>query len=111
MKTWRVVVLAFPAVLASGIGDSSLRGEEPKVLKGHTGQVRCVCFSPDGNTLASASVDGTIKLWDAAAGTEKATFKGHKGSVYCVCFSPDGKTLAAGSGDKTIVLWNVGAGK
>ena len=58
-----------------------------------------MAFSPDGKTLASGSMDKTIKLWDVATGKEQATLKGHTGWVSSVAYSPDGKTLASGSGD------------
>ena len=50
-------------------------------LKGHTGGVTSVAFSPDGKRLASAGEDGTVKVWDAATGQEILTLKGHTGRV------------------------------
>ncbi len=76
----------------------------------HTNAVRATAFSPDGKTLASASEDDTLKLWDVAAGVEIRSLAGHAGSVYGVAFSPDGKTLASASSDDTLKLWDVAAG-
>src|SRR5436190_5964076 len=79
---------------------SSLSAQEPKLratLKGHTGAVVSVAFSPDSKTLASGSYDGTPKLWDMTTGKERATLGEYKGCVGCVAFSPDGKTLASGT--------------
>ena len=50
-------------------------------LKGHAEGVSSVAFSPDGKTLASASYDKTVKLWDAATRNELATLKGHTEGV------------------------------
>jgi WD40 repeat protein len=66
--------------------------------------VLSVAFSPDGKTLASGSVDDTMKLWDVATGRSIATLISSRG-VGSVAFSPDGKTLASGSGDHTIKIW------
>jgi WD40 repeat protein len=69
-----------------------------------------VTFSLDGKTLASASYDGTIKLWDVGSGAVLRTFKSYSGSVSVVAFSLDGKTLALASYDGTIKLWDAGSG-
>ena len=57
-----------------------------------------VAFSPDGQRLASASADRTVKVWDAATGQEILTLKGRRqapGACTSVAFSPDGKRLAS----------------
>ncbi len=76
-------------------------------LEGHEGDVRSVRFSPDGTSVASASLDGTIKLWDVVLGENTATFEGHTDAVNSIAYSPDGRTLVSGSWDGTIKLWAV----
>ena len=71
-------------------------GKELALLTGHTGDVLGVLFSPDGFTLASWSLDYTIRLWEANTGEHLHTLNGARW-VDSVSFSPDGTTLASTS--------------
>jgi WD40 repeat protein len=79
--------------------------QESNRLQRHHGSVNSVSFSPDGQTIASASDDQTIKLW-SRDGTELKTLTGHTSAVTSVSFSPDGQTIASASDDQTIKLWS-----
>ncbi len=78
--------------------------QEYNRLNGHTAAVLTVDFSPDGEQIATAGVDGTVKLWKRD-GTPIKTLVGHKTIVRTVKFSPDGKILASAGDDKMIKLW------
>jgi WD40 repeat protein len=84
---------------------------ELTTLTGHSDAVNGVAWNPDGKTLASASSDNTIKLWDASTGKPITTLTGHSDAVNGVAWNPDGKTLASASSDNTIKLWDASTGK
>lgn len=82
------------------------RHELVQTLHGHKMAVFGVAFSPDGQTVATASLDDTCCLWAVRTGQRLAELGGHQGGTYCVAYSPDGKTLAVGCNEGELKLWN-----
>jgi WD40 repeat protein len=74
-------------------------------LRGHTREISRLAISADGHLLASASDDGTARLWDVGRGTS-VVLRGHHGQVVRVALSRDGKRLATGASDGGIFVWD-----
>jgi eukaryotic-like serine/threonine-protein kinase len=85
-------------------------GKEIRTLSGHTNAVNRVVFSPDGLQLASADLDGTVKIWSAAGG-HRFTWRGQGRGVKGLAFSRDGGRLAAGGLDHAIRVWDTVSGR
>ena len=104
-------------VSASGIGNAvkvwdAATGREQLSLLGHTGWVMGLAFRPDGKTLASTSLDGTVKVWSLLPGNERVTVVG-PGTGYGtrVAYHPNGQEFATNGGDGTATLWNAETGE
>jgi len=93
-----------PVLIDSGMISPQL------TFAGHSNVVRHVMFSPDGELLASASFDNTVKIWQKKDGKVLRTLE-HPTGVTALAFSPDGNHIATGSFDSIVRLWNVADGK
>jgi len=73
--------------------------------------IRSVCFSPDGQHLATGAEDKTVKVWDITHKRILHTFTGHELDIYSVDFSQDGRFIVSGSGDKKAKIWDIEKGR
>jgi WD40 repeat protein/serine/threonine protein kinase len=84
---------------------------EPRQLRGHSTEVQCLVFAPDGGRMATGSLDQTIRLWDPLYGREVGVLKGHTAFVRSLAFSGDGQYLVSGADDGTVKVWDARRGQ
>jgi WD40 repeat protein len=103
-------------VVTTGSTDKTARlwniasGKTMHIFVGHSDLVIRVAYSPDGKYMLTASVDGTVRLWDPAAGSEVRVFD-HPSVPGAIAFSPDGKYIATGCEDNKVRMWDVNNGE
>ncbi len=93
---------------------NSVVAQQPRLVVpvGHTDDVLEAKFSPDGKSIATASYDQTIKIWDAGTGRLLQTLYGHKASITTIDFSSQGNYLLSSAiDDSSTRLWNLHSGK
>lgn len=73
--------------------------------------IRSVCFSPDGQYLATGAEDKQIRVWDIKSRTIRYLFTGHEQDIYSLDFSRNGRHIASGSGDRTVRMWDMENGQ
>jgi WD40 repeat protein len=101
-------------LLAAGLGSfvplwDANSGETHGQLTNHTDWVSAIAFTPDGRQLASASGDGTIRIWSVADHTELRRFQSSGERLRAMTMLPDGRTLVTAGYGGSLCLWDATA--
>lgn len=91
--------------------DQPKLNDPPVAFRQQSSPVHAVCWSANGQLLASAGADHLAKVWEPATGREVSTCRGHTAAVFAVDFNPDGTSLLTGSADGTLKLWDPTSGQ
>jgi hypothetical protein len=115
------LLLAGAFLLTQGIGGANRLGggavanvPENRVplratLTGHTGPVWSMAFAPDGQTLATGSDEGALRLWNTGTALETAKLPEHSSAVFALAFAHNGTFLVSGESEGTLRVWDIAA--
>ncbi|MCX6360987.1 MAG: AAA-like domain-containing protein [Armatimonadetes bacterium] len=98
-----------------GLGNDAIVGTAGAAggtrLKGHTGFITSAAFSPNGKRLATASLDGTVRLWDLRGGGQIAAGPDLRSAPKLVAFDPAGGLIATADAGGVVVVWRAEGGR
>jgi WD40 repeat protein len=109
---WAVAVSADGRHVATGdirghVRVWNVRSGAAVELNGHSGAIGSLAFSPNGQSLVTASEDETARIWDVSTARSLAELRGHGDIVESAAYAPNGKTVVTSGDDGTIRVWAV----
>jgi WD40 repeat protein len=110
IRLWDTSALTFGTASLPPLMPMEAGTEDAIILHGHTSDVKCLAWNRTGTLLASASLDGTARLWDIARHETITVLTTGTGQVWMVAFSPDGSILASAGSGGWVWLWDVATG-
>jgi WD40 repeat protein/Flp pilus assembly protein TadD len=97
---------ASQAITVGGVLDG-----QRAILRGHTAAVAAVCFSPEGNRVASVDQSGRLKVWDQVNSGESRILRGYLRHFNALAISPDGRWVATGDNLRRLRIWETETGR
>ena len=86
-------------------------GDEVRIITGHEDWVTSTAILSDGQRAISASLDGSLRIWDLANGQELMAIPAHEGGVSVVCLMPGGLNAVSAGWDGMVRVWNLASGQ